>query len=306
MMNNNNNSSEATRGLGLLLRDFSPYPPPLERLRDFFAAGADPNIIIHDRHNDEDGGDNFPHIMLDFVKYETYGEDGIANALAVFEQFVSNPMFDMDALNSSGEAVIHIACKLDNPYFLRVILRSGRVNVNLPSTASIFDGFTALHFACCFGKVEQARLLLEDGRVDIDARESRGRTPLFSFIVYNFGSDRDHYDIAAMLISRGSDLMVADIFGCNVLHYCRDPNICRLLLDNGADPLHVDDNGTTPIQDADIFGLHEVRDLMVKHVNFPRFRAIYQLLKKKDLPMNTLKAIHSQSHPPLYTSEDTP
>ena len=164
-----------------------------------------------------------------------------------------------------------------------------------------------MHFACCFGKVEQARLLLEDvRRVDVEARDSRGRTPLFAPIVFYYGSARENYDIVAMLISRGCDVMATDIFDCNVLHYCKDPNICRLLLDNGADPLHVDEDGHTPIQDAHAEGLYEVRDLMVKHVNFPRFRAIYQLLKKKDLPMNTLKAIHSQSHPPLYTSEDTP
>jgi ankyrin repeat protein len=290
------NESEATRDLGLLLRDCNPYLPPLERLRDFFAAGADPNIIIGRLH-----GDNFPQTILHFVRHETYREDdGIANALAVFEQFVLNPMFDIDALNSSGRALIHTACELSNPDFLRVILRSGRVNVNLPSPGSIFDGYTALHFACDSGKVEQAKLLLEDGRVDINARDSRGRTPLFAPIVFYYGSERENYDIVAMLISRGCDVMATDIFDCNVLHYCKDPNICRLLLDNGADPLHVDEDGHTPIQDAHAEGLYEVRDLMVKHVNFPRFRAIYQLMKEKQIPMNTLKAIHSQSHPALY------
>jgi ankyrin repeat protein len=288
----------------VLIQKHDPILPPLEKLREFLAAGADPNIIIHDRH-DEDGGDSFPQIILNSVKSGWYQRGFMGNMLTAFELFVSNPMFDVNALNSSRKAVIHIACELDNPDFLRVILRSERVDVNLQSPSSIFDGYTALHFACCFGKVEQARLLLEDvRRVDVEARESRGRTPLFAPIVFYYGSDRDNYDIVAMLISRGCDVMATDIFDCNILHYCRDPNICRLLLDNGADPLHADNNGRTPIENAHMRKLFGVRDLMVKYANFPRFRAIYQLLKKKDLPMNTLKAIHSQSHPPLYTSDD--
>jgi len=298
MMSMMMSESEATRDLGLLLRDCNPYPPPLERLRDFFAAGADPNIIIGGLH-----GDNFPQTILHFVRYETYWEDdGIANALAVFEQFVLNPMFDIDALNSSGRALIHTACELSNPDFLRVILRSGRVNVNLPSPGSIFDGYTALHFACDLGKVQQAKLLLEDGRVDINAREFRGRTPLFA----HHGSERENYDIVAMLISRGCDVMATDIFDCNVLHYCKDPNICRLLLDNGADPLHVDADGHTPIQDAHAEGLYDVRDLMVKYANVLRLPRIHQVLHQNNITIDILKAIYSQSHPPLYTSEDTP
>jgi hypothetical protein len=299
------NESEATRGLGLLLRDCNPYPPPLEILGDFLAAGADPNIIMHDRR-DEDVGDNFPQIMLNSVKHGTYGEDGIANALAAFELFISNTKFDMDGLNMSRKAVIHIACELNNPDFLRVILRYGRANVKLRSSASFFDGCTALHFACFFGKAQQVRLLLGDDNVDVNSRDCMVRTPLLDSIVYKYGNDRDNYDIAAMLISRGCDVMAIDILGCNVLHYCTDPNICRLLLDNGADPLHADKSGQTPIRFAHKRKLYGVRDLMVKHVNFPRFRAIYQLFKEKDLPMNTLKAIHSQSHPPLYTSDDKP
>ena len=300
MMNNNNNASEATRGLGALILEHDPILPPLEKLREFLAAGADPNIIIRGRH-DEDGGDSFPQIILNSVKSGWYQRGFMGNMLTACELFISNPMFDVNALNSSRKAVIHIACELSNPDFLRAILRSERVNVNLQSPSSIFEGYTALHFACCFGKVEQVRLLLEDvRRVDVEARDSRGRTPLFAPIVFYYGSERENYDIVAMLISRGCDVMATDIFDCNVLHYCKDPNICRLLLDNGADPLHVDEDGHTPIQDAHAEGLYEVRDLMVKHVNFPRFRAIYQLLKKKDLPMNTLKAIHSQSHPALY------
>jgi hypothetical protein len=299
MMSVMNNASEATRGLGVLIQKHDPLLPSLEKVREFLAAGADPNIIIYDRY-DEDGGDNFPQIMLNSINKGWYRQGGMENMLATFEMFISNPIFDINALNSSRKAVIHIACELNNPDFLRVILKSERVNVNLPSTASFLDGCTALHFACCHGKVQQVNSLLEDGRVDINARDSRGRTPLFASIVDNYDCNRENYDIVAMLISRRCDVMATDTYDFNVLHYCRDPNICRLLLDNGADPLHVGKNGYTPIRNAHVEHLYTVWHLMVKHVNFLRFRAIYQLLKKKDLPMNTLKAIHSQSHPALY------
>ena len=300
MMNNNNNASEATRGLGALILEHDPILPPLEKLSEFLAAGADPNIIIRGRH-DEDGGDSFPQIILNSVKSGWYQRGFMGNMLTAFELFISNPMFDMNALNSSRKAVIHIACELSNPDFLRAILRSERVNVNLASPSSIFEGYTALHFACCFGKVEQVRLLLEDvRRVDVEARDSRGRTPLFAPIVFYYGSARENYDIVAMLISRGCDVMATDIFDCNVLHYCRDPNICRLLLDNGVDPLHANKNGHTPIQSVHTRNIYDVRDIMVKYANFPRFRAVYQLLKAKNIPTNTLKALHSQSHPPLF------
>jgi ankyrin repeat protein len=303
MMSVMNNASEATRGLGVLIQKHDPILPPLEKLREFLAAGADPNIIIHDCV-DEDGGDSFPQIILNSVKSGWYERGCMKDMLAAFELFVSNPMFDTNALHSSRKAVIHIACELDNPDFLRVILRSERVDVNLASPSSIFDGYTALHFACCFGKVQQARLLLEDVRVDVEARESRGRTPLFASIVYNYGSERDNYDIIAMLISRGCDLMATDIFDCSVLHYCKDPSICRLLLDNGADPLHADNNGRTPIEGAHQRKLYGVRDLMVNFANIPRLHRIHQVLRQNDILIDTLRAIYSESHPPLYTSDD--
>jgi len=296
------NESEATRGLGALILEHDPIPPPLEKLREFLAAGADPNIIIRDRwHGEDDGGDSFPQIILNSVKNGWARRDYMENMLAAFELFILNPMFDMNALNSSRKAVIHIACELSNPDFLRVILRSERVNVNLPSPSSIFEGYTALHFACCFGKVQQVRLLLEDvRRVDVEARDSRGRTPLFAPIVFYYGSARENYDIVAMLISRGCDVMATDIFDCNVLHYCRDPNICRLFLDNGVDPLHADKNGRTPIQDAHMKNIYDVRDLMVKYANVLRLPRIHQVLLQNNITIDALKAIYSESHPLLY------
>ena len=91
-----------------------------------------------------------------------------------------------------------------------------------PDAADV-QGFTALHFACQQGGVESARALL-DGGATVDSVDAFGNTPLWT----------------AVFNSRGRG------------------DLIELLWTHGADPLHVNNAGRTPVSLARLIANFDV------------------------------------------------
>jgi len=128
------------------------------------------------------------------------------------------------------------------------------------------EGFPALALAAHFGQLETVRLLL-DLRADVNrvARHHLGVTPLHAAL---FGRQ---LEAARLLIDRGADVTLArggtgwKRAGWTALHYAAGLGFDALvspLLDRGADPSRVDEEGKTPFEVAIETNHHEIADTL--------------------------------------------
>ncbi|KAH9052937.1 ankyrin repeat-containing domain protein [Lactarius deliciosus] len=131
---------------------------------------------------------------------------------------------------------------------VRFLLRHG-AHVN----SGLKDLRTPLHLAALVGDPEVARILLEHG-ADVDIQDDYGQVPLHlvSLSERDFRSPRDKGGersiIARLLVEHRADVNARDKNGATPLHFASRHwrfEICRLLLDNGANanardtPLHL-------------------------------------------------------------------
>merc|ERR1712216_328029 len=81
--------------------------------------------------------------------------------------------------NHKGHTPLMAASKNDHPQVVRLLLQ-GRAQVNRSDTAfrdGEPDGMTPLLYACAYGAEECVEILVQNG-ADVDARNSRGESPL--------------------------------------------------------------------------------------------------------------------------------
>lgn len=116
---------------------------------------------------------------------------------------------DPDAVSRGGLTPLMKAAKLNQLEAAQVLITYG-ANVNLQCPPR-FDCRRAIHFACITGKEDMLRLLLSAGALT-SRPPDYAYTPLYYAIVHD------------------------------------QPNICRILLEHGADPDELNDDGCSPLQ----------------------------------------------------------
>lgn len=99
------------------------------------------------------------------------------------------------------------------------------------------DGSTILHFACCGPSVTAVKTLLQSGLMDVNARDKRGRTPMY------WAADTTVYScvptvqscVLEMLCAAGADLRARSRFGYTPIDAALMYNteIVRILVANG-------------------------------------------------------------------------
>ena len=88
------------------------------------------------------------------------------------------------------------------------------------------------------------------------ARDQYERTPLHRAAA----GYAPNGELCRLLMEAGADPMARDKDGGTPLHYAHNADVCRLLLDAGADPNALDDEGHTPLQ---LIRRDEVRQVLL-------------------------------------------
>ncbi len=131
-----------------------------------------------------------------------------------------------------------------------------------PSMIRAVDGgrWTALHWAAIRGHWDVYEFLFEYDP-GIDPVGADGCTPL------NYAAHNDRPDMIRLLLDRGADPNIRNIWGMTPLHtavWRNCPGVVTLLLDSGADPEIKTNEGWTPLHYANLCGRRELVDMLLK------------------------------------------
>ncbi len=117
-----------------------------------------------------------------------------------------------------------------------------------------YGGMTQLHFFCWEGMTSSVKRMLEMKNIDVEARlggRDDGDTRLMEAAYYG------HLDICRLLIDKGAQMEIKDSSGSTPLHYAAMEGrieIVRLLCDHGAHVETRSNNGWRPLHDAAYHG----------------------------------------------------
>lgn len=147
---------------------------------------------------------------------------------------------DVDAMDKTGHAPLHIAC-LSGHFDLALLLLERGADARATTTSKDLDlatpGASPLAFlAMCQTKSNKALAVaaaLLEHDADVDARDKEGRTPLM------WAVNRANLPLVDLLITQGADVNAKDRVKYNestVLMYAQDSETARVLLRLGADP----------------------------------------------------------------------
>jgi ankyrin repeat protein len=103
----------------------------------------------------------------------------------------------------------------------------------------------ALHKAVDKGYREPVKLLIDDG-ADVNAKNKRGITPIFSTVTHN------DVELFLYLVERGADLNISTRNKTTLLHEAafHSPAILEYLINKGVDVNAKDVHGSTPLHNA--------------------------------------------------------
>lgn len=120
------------------------------------------------------------------------------------------------------------------------------------------NGSNLLHKAANVGEAELAAELIERG-VDMDAQDYEKKTPLHRAI------EKGHDDVAKLLIESDCCIDIADEYGAQpLLRAVQNANveITEMLVESGADPYHETDEGLSPHDLAEEYGIQTLIDIL--------------------------------------------
>ncbi|KAI8345280.1 ankyrin repeat-containing domain protein [Choanephora cucurbitarum] len=105
------------------------------------------------------------------------------------------------------------------------------------------------------GQFDRVRELVEGGQ-SVNSHDEFGYTALHAAVSYN------QYEIVEYLIQKGANVNIEDLEKDTPLYVAETVKMAQLLLDHGADPKHVNDDGYTPAMTASEEGWNEVAQLL--------------------------------------------
>jgi len=160
---------------------------------------------------------------------------------------------DVKAQDESGMSVLEVAASVNNLEVARLLLAKG-ADVNTTDK----DGYTALGDAVSAGdrSAELTRLLLDHGaKVNVASGETldmvkNGKIRIGWMTPLLLAVPQTEYQVVEMLVKAGAKVNAKDVRGLTPLVLAvatdhADPRIVRLLLENGADPKIVSEEGET-------------------------------------------------------------
>jgi|GEM_PF-802297 len=146
--------------------------------------------------------------------------------------------FDIDATDADGRTLLMIAAKGGYADLAKLLLSRG---ADAGATCKEDNDLDAAIFACEGGHEETARALLDHG-VDVNAAYAPGSSlgPIGNQSLLGVAANRGHLDVCRLLIERGANLEVVSDSGYTPLMWALASNsgaeAAALLLDAGANP----------------------------------------------------------------------
>ncbi|KAJ7922682.1 ankyrin repeat-containing domain protein [Mycena leptocephala] len=126
------------------------------------------------------------------------------------------------------------------------------------------DFGTALNIASHYGDYELARLVIEHGaKLSVP---KRWKGPCYPVAPLYEAASKGHIDICRLLLERGADVNEKETDGYTALHVASDQYaIWRLLLEHGADVNLKTKDGWTALHAASMYGAYETCCLLLEH-----------------------------------------
>jgi len=155
---------------------------------------------------------------------------------------------------------------------VRWILQQPGVDVNrvFPVLNDYVTSLTALHLATAAGHLAIVQALLQANGVDVDARDSRGLTPLHLLVTSSTGSHSHRWlPVVQALLVAGADTNAVDAGGITPLLLailCKQHiSIIEAFLNGGADPTVGDGDNYTPLHAACTVGRLDTVQALTRH-----------------------------------------
>lgn len=133
-------------------------------------------------------------------------------------------------------------------------------------------GQTPLHLACKENALTRVHMLLDHGAA-VDARDYTGNTPLLLLTRYHYNHHmqaKSELEIATLLLEKGADINAVNAFECTPLLYLGEAkmdkqlNLTRLLIDRGADLNRQDHEGNTFLHNAADIGTPAMMKIVIE------------------------------------------
>uniref|UniRef100_A0A3B4AD90 phospholipase A2 n=1 Tax=Periophthalmus magnuspinnatus TaxID=409849 RepID=A0A3B4AD90_9GOBI len=167
-----------------------------------------------------------------------------------------------DIKDQSGDTAMHYAAKLDSPTVIQVLCSQLCPGVNELNS----DGESPLHVACRLGRIQAVRALLEGGAKS-DVIGGTGY-PIHTAMKYS-----EKECVVEILKADGGQLQAEDpIYGGTPLHWSKNAEMCRLLLENGSALNYLSKTGESPLHIMTKRGRLEASMVLLTHGANPNLK----------------------------------
>ncbi|MBN1501411.1 MAG: ankyrin repeat domain-containing protein [Spirochaetes bacterium] len=161
----------------------------------------------------------------------------------LFGDLLNGKWIDLPEADVSNQLMVNLT-KSSNKYEIISAIKNGADPFEKDSNGNWYqnkEGISVLEAAVYDGNEQIVQLLLENG-MPADIINGEGRTPLMYASYYP--------RIVGLLLKWGADPMHRDQYGCTPLHFPNNAESIQLLYDAGGDINALDEDGKTPLAEA--------------------------------------------------------